>query len=271
MEAASPRLVVSGSGRIALTPEMDAELTVRFADTSLDPYVRFFEPRLSPFTNAVAGGTIRVVGELADVDHLVVETHVESLDLKLFDYRLRNKGTIDLSLDQHVLKVDQLQLTGEGTELQVEGQIAFDRNELSVQASGDANLGILQGFYRDLRSRGTAAIKAEIGGPLDKPVFSGSADITDGRIRLLSVPQLDRGDQRPRLVRRRRRPPGRRGGAAGRRRRAVRRTDRDQRLHARRSQPDRDRRTDADPLPGRVRLDDRRESGAAGDAGRARC
>jgi translocation and assembly module TamB len=188
MEAASPRLVVSGSGRIALTPEMDAELTVRFADTSLDPYVRFFEPRLSPFTNAVAGGTIRVVGELANIDHLVVETHVESLDLKLFDYRLRNKGTIDLSMDQHVLKVDQLHLTGEGTELQVEGQVAFDRNELSVQASGDANLGILQAFYRDLRSRGTAAIKAQISGPLDKPVFSGSADITDGRVRLLSVP-----------------------------------------------------------------------------------
>ena len=188
MEAASPRLVVSGSGRIALTPEMDAELNVRFADTSLDPYVRFFEPRLSPFTNAVAGGTLRVVGELADVDHLVVETHVESLDLKLFDYRLKNTGTIDLSLDHHILKVDQLRLTGEGTELQVQGQVAFDRNEISVQASGDGNLGILQGFYRDLRSRGTAAIKAQISGPLDKPVFSGSADITDGRIRVLSMP-----------------------------------------------------------------------------------
>ena len=57
-----------------------------------------------------------------------------------------------------------------------------------MQASGDGNLGILQGFYRDLRSRGTAAIKAQISGPLDKPVFSGSADVTDGRIRVLSVP-----------------------------------------------------------------------------------
>ena len=227
MEAASPRLVVSGSGRIALTPEMDAELTVRFADTSLDPYVRFFEPRLSPFTNAVAGGTIRVVGELADVDHLVVETHVESLDLKLFDYRLKNTGTIDLSLDHHVLKVDQLRLTGEGTELQVQGQVAFDRNEISVQASGDANLGILQGFYRDLRSRGTAAIKAQISGPLDKPVFSGSADITDGRIRVLSLPNSIEAINGRHLVRRRRRSPGRRGRAARRRGRAVRRPDRD--------------------------------------------
>ncbi len=188
MEAASPRLVVSGSGRIALTPEMDAELTVRFADTSLDPYVRFFEPRLSPFTNAVAGGTVRIAGELADIDHLVVEAHVESLDLKLFDYRLHNEGTIDLSLDQHVLEVNQLRLAGEGTQLQVDGQIAFDRNEIAMKASGDANLGILQGFYRDVRSRGTASITAQIGGTLDKPVFSGSADIRDGRVRLLSAP-----------------------------------------------------------------------------------
>jgi translocation and assembly module TamB len=39
-----------------------------------------------------------------------------------------------------------------------------------------------------LRSRGTATIKAQISGPLDKPVFSGNADVTDGRIRVLSVP-----------------------------------------------------------------------------------
>jgi hypothetical protein len=48
LEAASPRLVLSGSGRIALTEQMDAELTLRFANTSLDPYLRFFEPRLHP-------------------------------------------------------------------------------------------------------------------------------------------------------------------------------------------------------------------------------
>ena len=44
---------------------MDADFTLRFYDTSLDPYIRFFAPKLSPFTTAVADGTIRVVGELA--------------------------------------------------------------------------------------------------------------------------------------------------------------------------------------------------------------
>ena len=214
MEAASPRLVVSGSGRIALTPEMDAELTVRFADTSLDPYVRFFEPRLSPFTNAVAGGTIRVVGELANVDHLVVETHVESLDLKLFDYRLHNKGPIDLSLDQHVLKVGQLALTGEGTELQVDGQIAFDSNEISVAGRGRRQprhpAGLLSG---PAQPRHGGDQGADQRAARQAGVFGQRRHHRRAHPRAVDA-ELDRGHQRAHLVRRRRRPPERRGGAA---------------------------------------------------------
>jgi hypothetical protein len=195
LEVASPRLVMSGSGRIALTDEMDAELTVRFSNTSLDPYLRFFEPRLSPFTNAIAGGTIRVVGELADVDHLVVDGRVEQLDLKLFDYRVSNvdpaTGTyrpIELTLDQHVINIVQLRLFGDGTQLDLDGRVNLHDQTIAVAASGDANLGILQGFYRDIRSSGAASLRAKVDGPLAKPVFSGSAVIANGRVRQLSLP-----------------------------------------------------------------------------------
>lgn len=188
IEAASPRLSVSGSGRVALTPEMDAELSLRFADTSLDPYLRFIEPRLSPFTTAVADGTIRVVGELADIDHLVVDARVERLDLKLFDYALKNDGPIQLALDRQVLDVARLRLAGDGTLLEVSGAVGFHDRNVALEATGDANLGILQGFFRNLRSRGRAALSAKITGPLDKPVFSGSARIADGRVRHMSLP-----------------------------------------------------------------------------------
>jgi hypothetical protein len=67
-EVSSKRLSVSGSGRMARTPEMDSELSLRFSDTSLDPYLRFFAPKMSPYTTAVADGTIRVVGGLAGND-----------------------------------------------------------------------------------------------------------------------------------------------------------------------------------------------------------
>ena len=66
LEAASPRLAVSGTGRIELTEAQNADLTLRFTDTSLDPYARAFEPTLSPFTTAVGSGTLRIAGELAN-------------------------------------------------------------------------------------------------------------------------------------------------------------------------------------------------------------
>jgi TamB, inner membrane protein subunit of TAM complex len=187
-EAASPRLVVSGSGRLALTPEMDAEMVLRFQDSSLDPYLRFFQPGLSPYTTAVAGGTVRVVGELANLDHLLVDARVEQLDLKLFDYALKNDGAIELSLNQQVLDIGRLRLSGEGTHLQLGGQAQLKDSTVSIEATGEANLGILQGFFRNVRSSGTAALLAQVKGPLSKPKFSGSARFADGRIRHMSLP-----------------------------------------------------------------------------------
>lgn len=187
-EAASPRLLVSGSGRLALTPALDAEMALRFQDTSLDPYLRFFEPRLSPFTTAVAGGTIRLTGELANPDQLLIETQVERLDMKLFDYALRNDGPIELALDKRVLRIGRLRVAGEGTQLQLGGEVRLADGTVSVEATGEANLGILQGFFRNIRSRGTAALLGQVSGPLGKPLFSGSARVVDGRIRHLSLP-----------------------------------------------------------------------------------
>ena len=187
-DAASARLAVSGAGRVALTDQMDAELTLRFSETSLDPYVRFFEPRLSPFTNAIAGGTVRVSGELANVDQLVVEANVEQLDLKLFDYQLRNNGPIQLALDRRLARIQQLRLAGEGTALEVTGEVSLRDRTIEVTASGDANVGILQGFFRDIRSSGSATLRASVSGSLSKPEFSGSAGMKDARIRYLPLP-----------------------------------------------------------------------------------
>jgi hypothetical protein len=188
MDVSSKRLSVNGSGRLALTPEMDADMTLRFFDTSLDPYVRFFAPSMSPYTTAVADGSIRVVGELADIDHLLVEATVDKLQLKLFDYPAANEGPIQLALNQHVVEVKRFRLVGEGTALELSGNVGLHDNRIALDASGDANLGILQAFYREMRSAGNASLQAQVRGPIDKPVFAGNATISDGRIRYFPLP-----------------------------------------------------------------------------------
>jgi hypothetical protein len=188
VDAASPRLSVSGTGRIALTPESDADLTFRFTDTSLDPYVRTIQPRLSPFTTAVVSGSIRIAGELRNREHLLIEAVVEDAQLRLFDYRLRNDGALRLTLEGQQVNVSQLRLVGEGTRLEVTGGIPLSDGQMALHATGAANLGILQGFFRDIRSSGQADLEADVTGSLREPRLAGSASIAGGRIRHFALP-----------------------------------------------------------------------------------
>ena len=188
-EAASPRLAVSGTGRIALTPEHDADLTLRFSDTSLDPYLRSYMPRLSPFTTAIGTGAIRVVGELSNLNYLVVDGTLDQLRLRLFDYTLRNAAPIRLALDGNVVRLNETHLIGQDTELELSGSVDLNQRRIDISASGSANLGVLQGFFRDIRSSGQAELSAQVRGPLDAPAFSGSASLTDGRLRHFALPR----------------------------------------------------------------------------------
>ena len=189
LDITSSRLAVTGTGRIQLNTRADAELSFRFHESSLDPYVRLFMPTLSPYTTAVASGSMRVVGQLADVTQLVIDGTVDSVEMRLFDYVIRNGAPIKLALDRNVIRVNDLQLVGDDTKLKIGGTIGLQDQRIALQAVGDANLGILQGFFpNEMRGSGRAELMAAVNGPLAEPEFSGTATITNGRIRHFSMP-----------------------------------------------------------------------------------
>src|SRR6185436_14920991 len=188
LEAASPRLAVSGTGRIELNDEMDAEMSFRVTDTSLDPYLRALQPTFSPYTSAIASGTIRVVGELYNPDALRIDTSVEQVNVALLDYRLRNQSPIRLSVERQVLQVDSLKMVGDDTELDLTGSVNLNDQSLSLQANGAANLAVLQGFLPDIRSSGRAEVTARISGTAAAPIVAGNALLTNGRMRSLWFP-----------------------------------------------------------------------------------
>ncbi|MGE0393128.1 MAG: translocation/assembly module TamB domain-containing protein [Vicinamibacterales bacterium] len=188
LEAASARLAVSGAGRVALTETMDADLAFQVTETSLDPYARALQPSLPVLTTAVATGTIRVRGPLADQTRLTVEGEVDRLDLSLFDYRLRNAAPFLVRLDGRTLSVAAMRLSGEGTALDVTGTIDLDTSNVQAKATGAANLSIIQGFAPDVRATGQAQLAADITGTVANPAVAGLMTITAGRIRHTAVP-----------------------------------------------------------------------------------
>jgi translocation and assembly module TamB len=193
LEAASSRLQASGSGNIALNDTYDANLTLRFTDTSIDPYLPFLAPKLapqiSPYTRAKVSGSLQVRGPLKVASSLTVDATINDARLTLFNYDLQNSGEVLLKFEDNVAKINRLQLTGEGTSLRLEGDIPFSSAPMRITATGDANLAILQAFFSsNLISSGAARIDATIGGDSAEPTFAGQATISDGRLRYRSFP-----------------------------------------------------------------------------------
>ena len=79
-------------------------------------------------------------------------------------------------------------LVGDDTALDLAGSVDLVKQGLSLQAYGAANLAVLQGFVPDVRSSGRADVSALIGGTAVRPIVSGQALLTDGRLRHFSFP-----------------------------------------------------------------------------------
>jgi hypothetical protein len=197
LEATSARLSVFGNGTIALTDTHDVDMRFNVLDTSLDPYIRAFEPRLSPYTTARVSGTLHVRGELSDIDNVLVDASVDRFDARLFDFVIRNpddpktpdrRVPIRLALDRHSVRVIDMRLEGQDTDLTVAGNVDLHNETIAMRLDGGANLRILQGFTRNVGSRGRATVQAALSGAMRTPVLSGKMEVNDGRIRHYSLP-----------------------------------------------------------------------------------
>src|SRR6185295_5136058 len=110
-----------------------------------------------------------LVGALTDFNDLAVDGTIDALEMRLFDFAVKNASPIRLALDHGRVQVQDLQLVGEDTSLRVTGSIGVLEDRVGLKVSGDANLGILQGFFSDVRGSGRAELAAAVDGQLRKP------------------------------------------------------------------------------------------------------
>jgi hypothetical protein len=187
-EVTSPRLALSGGGRVSLDDESDADLTFSFLETSLDPYLRVLSPSVSPYASMVGSGSARLQGPLSDRGRLRGDVRLDVLRARLLDYAITNDGPLRVVLDDQAVRVDRFRVVGEGTSIEVAGDVRLDTERVSLRMLGDANLGLLQGFLRDVRASGSTELQAEVSGPWADPLVTGSALMLNGRLRYGALP-----------------------------------------------------------------------------------
>ena len=189
LEAASPDVAVSGSGRIGLVDEAPARFRFSVTNTRLDPFARALQPGLSAMTALVASGTVTVDGELLDLDRLGVDVRADRLALTVFDFELENDGPVRLSLADNVVHVDRMRLRGEETNLELAGDVALADERFALRAEGNAGLGILEGpDSRRAQPRKRCAWRPTSAARSMRLSSPARLAWTNGRVRHLSLP-----------------------------------------------------------------------------------
>ncbi len=184
-DVASSRLQAFGAGSIALNEHLDARLFLRFADTSLDPYIRLVAPeRFSDFAQAIASGSVNITGPLNHRSDVVMTARVDpKTTLRLSGYPLSNEQPIEFVYEDDVFKIVRFELQGENTKLKLTGQVDSGKQLIDLNANGQADLAILQLFYSDLSAGGAADLGASLKGEFGKAALSGTAQIRGGRLK----------------------------------------------------------------------------------------
>ena len=185
----SARVDLAVSGSVAASADAAAELRVELKDTSVDPFLRVVYPALPSVATIVASGIADLTGPLRAPDKIQGTLQVSELQLGLPDYPVRNVEPLRFRLEKNTLRVEELRLAGEGTDLRIAGAAGTTAHaplELSIE--GAADLRALSVVTRRLRGRGAARLEMKVKGEVATPQVDGELRLSGAGLRLRGFP-----------------------------------------------------------------------------------
>ena len=180
--------VLSAHGQTALDGDHATQATLDFSQFNIDALLRMAHIQGLTGQSALAG-SIHVEGPLAHLEQLRGDARLQQLEVTLVGIHLRSEGGVHATLANALIHLDPLHITGEETDLHVQGDLALnDKRQLDVAASGSINLKLAETLDPDLTAGGTTTFQVEAHGPLDNPGLRGRIDFQDASLALEDLP-----------------------------------------------------------------------------------
>jgi translocation and assembly module TamB len=134
-------------------------------------------------------GRVTVEGPLARPEQLRGEASLNQLAVTVSGVHLKSEGGLHAQLDHALLHLDPLHVTGEETDLRVQGSLSLkDKQQLDASASGAINLKVAETLDPDLTASGDTSFQVEAHGPLTNPNLSGHVDFQNAALSLEDLP-----------------------------------------------------------------------------------
>jgi hypothetical protein len=185
----SGRLDLTVSGSVDTLSPHEADLRLAGHETSVDPFIRVMKPALPKSVALVASGDMTFTGPLMQPARVRAEGTLSELRILLPDYPIRSRGPVSLELEGGRLRLADFHLSGEGTDLTVNGGVdLLGDGPLAVTARGRADLRALSAVTRRLRGTGAARLSMDVTGTRSAPRVTGTLELYGAGVRMRGFP-----------------------------------------------------------------------------------
>ncbi|MGB8847573.1 MAG: hypothetical protein WCC73_17965, partial [Terracidiphilus sp.] len=134
-------------------------------------------------------GTVSIDGPLAHPEQLQGEAQLRDLAFTISGVQLQGDGGLHATLAGGRIHLDPLHVTGENTDLHVQGDLSVQgAQQLDLAANGSINLKLAETLDSDLTASGLTTFHMEAHGPLLHPNLQGRIDFQDGALSLEDLP-----------------------------------------------------------------------------------
>jgi translocation and assembly module TamB len=175
---------LSMHGQTTLTGDYDTQAKLDFSRIDIGALFKLANVQGISEESTLAG-TVTVEGPLARPDDLRGEALLDPLAVTVSSVHLKSEGRVHATLANARIVLDRLHVTGEDTDLRVQGSLSLKgKRQLDLAASGAINLKVAETLDPDLTAGGNATFQVEAHGPLINPGLRGRIDFQDGSLAL---------------------------------------------------------------------------------------
>jgi translocation and assembly module TamB len=134
-------------------------------------------------------GKANISGPLTHPEKIRGEANLNQLNLDVESVHLASHGPVHATLVEGIARLDPLEITGEDTDLKVNGSLAIQgKQQLDVQANGSVNMRLAATLDPDLIASGVTNFQMEAHGPLSDPTLQGKVEFQNVAMALGDFP-----------------------------------------------------------------------------------
>lgn len=184
---------ITANGQTSLLGDFQTHAKLTLAGVDVANAIALFAPG-SVKANSNIAGTITVDGPLAKPQQLSGIAELTPFDVTVQTIQLQAQGPIRASLRNGLATLEQLHITGPGTDLQasgtarVFGDTSPQGGQLNFKANGGVDLKIVHMLDPDLITSGSIALDMGVQGRMKQPSLTGTVKFDNTNIAMSGIP-----------------------------------------------------------------------------------